>query len=68
MLTIAPAARWRIPVPDRLEKTRERMRREAHEKLDEILDNKVQWRYPLVVTITVEGPAVRSALEEAERG
>lgn len=36
-----------------------RMRAEAHEKLDEILDAREEWRYPLVATIVVEAPGVR---------
>ena len=45
---------------------RERMREEAHEKLDELLDRKETWRYPLVVTVSVESPAVRHLVGEED--
>lgn len=48
------------------EEVRNRMRREAHEKLDEILDRKERWRYPLVVTVTVEPPVLRAHFDSDE--
>lgn len=37
----------------------DRMRAEAHEKFDEILDAREKWRYPFVATVVVEAPGVR---------
>lgn len=37
------------------------MKKEAHERLDDILEAKEMWYYPLVITVIVESPAVRTA-------